>query len=337
MENDLRKIQNEYNELKLQITQKNLNKNTKNNKEQNKEINLSQALLEYGENDSFEEKEEDYKQKYLDMKEEMEMYKNIVNPLTEDKEGGNEDDENMEEKYKIKWNEDMDKILIDYYFEKINEDRSNIDDVVKDLINDKLKEFNIDFKKNDIRHRLHKLKVKKGKKRAMKKFNKIHHISNSMDVDSDNSKDKNKIKNKNKKNKENKNKYSNDYISNYIYKLSDKSKENEYKTKLDNCFTFVKDQLTSYKKKIDILGDTNNDNNNIKCELIPTSVDDMSILKDEDLKNLLFTVGFYYNDDTEYLTLKSDKISDIDLLVENIDLYKNIIEENVDKMNLLGI
>ena len=85
MENDLRKIQNEYNELKLQITQKNLNKNTKNNKEQNKEINLSQALLEYGENDSFEEKEEDYKQKYLDMKEEMEMYKNIVNPLTEEK------------------------------------------------------------------------------------------------------------------------------------------------------------------------------------------------------------------------------------------------------------
>ena len=265
------------------------------------------------------EKEEKKKKKHKKIKQE------------EDKEGGNEDDENMEEKYKIKWNEDMDKILIDYYFEKINEDRSNIDDVVKDLINDKLKGYNIDFKKNDIRHRLHKLKVKKGKKRAMKKFNKIHHISNSMDVDSDNSKDKNKSKNKNKKNKENKNKYSNDYISNYIYKLSDKSKENEYKTKLDNCFTFVKDQLTSYKKKIDILGDTNNDNNNIKCELIPTSVDDMNILKDEDLQNLLFTVGFYYNDDTEYLTLKSDKISDIDLLVENIDLYKNIIEENVDK------
>ena len=53
----------------------------------------------------------------------------------------------------------------------------------------------------------------------------------------------------------------------------------------------IKDQLISYKKKIDILGDTNN--NDIKCELIPTSKEEMNILKDEDLKNLLFSVGFY--------------------------------------------
>ena len=57
-------------------------KNKKEKKDNNNEINLSQALLE---NDSNEEEEEDYKQKYLDMKDEMEMYKNIVNPLTEEK------------------------------------------------------------------------------------------------------------------------------------------------------------------------------------------------------------------------------------------------------------
>ena len=126
-----------------------------------------------------------------------------------------------------------------------------------------------------------------------------------------------------------KKKYNNDSISNYIYKLSDKSQEIEYKMNLNKCLESIKDQLTSYKKKIDILGDPNN--NDIKCELIPTSKEEMNLLKDEDLKNLLFSVGFYYNDDTEYLTLKSDKISDIDLINENIDLYKNIINENAEQ------
>ena len=240
----------------------------------------------------------------------------------------NNDDENEdeEEKDRIKWNKDMDKILIDYYFDKINEDKSNINEIINDLINEQLKEFNLDIKKNDIKYRLHKLKVKKGKKRAMKKYNKIHHISNSMDIDSEN---EHKDKEEKHKHKHKHNKNNNDSISNYIYKLSDKSQEIEFKMQLNKCFESIKDQLISYKKKIDILGDTNN--NDIKCELIPTSKEEMNILKDEDLKNLLFSVGFYYNNDTEYITLKSDKINDIDLINENIDLYKNIINENAEQ------
>ena len=87
LENDLNKIKNENQELKLghYKTKKEKNINKK-DKEDNKEINLSQALLEFGENESNEEEDkEDFKQKYLDTKDELDMYKNIVNPLTEEK------------------------------------------------------------------------------------------------------------------------------------------------------------------------------------------------------------------------------------------------------------
>ena len=241
----------------------------------------------------------------------------------EDKENN---DNNEEEKNKIKWSEDMDKKLIDYYFEKVNEDRSNIDEIVDNLINKELKEFNLDIKNNDILHRLHKLKVKKGKKKAMKKFNKIHHLSNKMDIDSDSKEENHKKKRHKILEKKN-----NDSISNYIYKLSEKSKDTEYKTNLNICLDKIKEQLISYKKKVEILEESGNEVENNKCELIPTSSNEMNLYKDEDLRNLLFSVGFYFNDDSEYITLKSDKISDIDLINENIDVYKNVINENIEQ------
>ena len=40
---------------------------------------------------------------------------------------------------------------------------------------------------NDIKHRLHKLRVRKGKNKAMKKFNKIYHIENTMDIEEEES------------------------------------------------------------------------------------------------------------------------------------------------------
>ena len=242
-----------------------------------------------------------------------------------------------EDEKEIKWSKDMDKKLIDFYFDKINEDKSNVDEIIDGLINGELKEFNVDLTKKDVKYRLHKLKVKKGKKRAMKKYNKIHHISNSMDIDNDNEKDQNKDEhhhhhhNKNKKHN-NKEKYNSESISNYIYNLSDKSKNEEYKTNLNNCLESIKTQLISYKKKVDILGDTNDKGgDSIKCELIPTSSNEMNLLKDDDLKNLLFSIGFYYDEDSEYLTLKSEKTSEIDLINENLELYKNIIDENIEQ------
>ena len=82
VEDELRKVQDEFKELKM--SEKNLNRIT--GKRENKGgFELSEALLEDGEVDSEEEKV-DYKQKYLEAIEEMETYKNIVMPLTEEKE-----------------------------------------------------------------------------------------------------------------------------------------------------------------------------------------------------------------------------------------------------------
>ena len=286
----------------------------KESENENKNESEGEEYYKPGETELFISKRKKEKKKKKLIKTENEEEKNEGN----DNQNKNNEDE---ERNKIKWTKDMDQKLIDYYFDKINEDRSNLDEVIDNLINTELKDFNLDLKANDIKYRLHKLKVKKGKKRAMKKFNKIHHLA--MDIDSENDKGNNKHKRK-EENKRNNNKS----ISNYIYRLSDKSKDIEYKINLEKTFELIKEQLIAYQKKADILGEENNDT---KCEIIPTSEGEMKILKDEDLKKLLFSDGFYYNNDTEYLTLKSDKINEIELINGNIDLYKNIIEDNVEQ------
>ena len=92
VENELRKVQDENKELKQ--SEKHLNM-ILNNKRSSKGFELTEALLEDGEIDSEEEKE-DYKQKYLEAVEEMETYKNIILPLTEEKE--KLENENKEQK-----------------------------------------------------------------------------------------------------------------------------------------------------------------------------------------------------------------------------------------------
>ena len=99
---------------------------------------------------------------------------------------------NKEEKTKIKWNKDLDLKLIEYYFENIKEDKSNMDEIIDNLKNKELKEINVNdnnidkISSKDIKHRLHKLKVYKGKKRAMKKYNKIYNITNESNSDNEN-------------------------------------------------------------------------------------------------------------------------------------------------------
>ena len=72
-----------------------------------------------------------------------------------------------------------------------------------------------------------------------------------MDIDSESEhkdkEEKHKHKHKHKKN-------NNDSISNYIYKLSDKSQEIEFKMQLNKCFESIKDQLISYKKEFLLTG-----------------------------------------------------------------------------------
>ena len=160
LENELSKIKNEYQELKLgHLKPKKENKINK--KEENKEINLSQALLEYGENESNDEEEkEDFKQKYLDTKDELDMYKNIVNPLTEEKDkleneikelketieklGGNkENKENDSNKENDKLNNNKE---ISALKQKISE-QNNISEELRKILDNKEKK-NDEYKKN---------------------------------------------------------------------------------------------------------------------------------------------------------------------------------------------
>ena len=160
LENELSKIKNEYQELKLGHY-KPKKENKINKKEENKEINLSQALLEYGENDSNDEEEkEDFKQKYLDTKDELDMYKNIVNPLTEEKDkleneikelketieklGGNkENKENDSNKGNDKLNNNKE---ISALKQKISE-QNNISEELRKILDNKEKK-NDEYKKN---------------------------------------------------------------------------------------------------------------------------------------------------------------------------------------------
>ena len=154
LENELSKIKNEYQELKLGHY-KPKKENKINKKEENKEINLSQALLEYGENDSNDEEEkEDFKQKYLDTKDELDMYKNIVNPLTEEKDKlENEIKELKETIEKLggnKENKENDKLNnnkeISALKQKISE-QNNISEELRKILDNKEKK-NDEYKKN---------------------------------------------------------------------------------------------------------------------------------------------------------------------------------------------
>ena len=119
-----------------------------------------------------------------------------------------------------------------------------------------------------------------------------------------------------------------DLLPNYIFQLSEKASNNEYKNNLYHCLDFIVEQLDSFQKKIDILGENDTD---IICELIPTSTSDMNLLNDVDVKNILFSIGFYFNNDTEYITLEKDKIPDIELITQKIINFKNIIDENIEQ------
>ena len=247
------------------------------------------------------------------------LNKNRIEDIDEDDLNNNDNDKNEENK--INWNKDIDQKLIDYYFENIKEDKSNLEEIIENLVNKELKDFNLDISSKDIKHRLHKLKVRKGKKKAMKKFNKIYHIKNKMDMD-----DEDSIKKRPKKLiSKNKNE---DLLPNYIFKLSEKASDKDYKENLYHCLEFVVEQLDSYKSKLDILGENEVDS---LCELIPTSTADMSLLKDEDVKNILLSIGFYFNNDTEYITLAKEKIPEIDLIAQKILNFKNIIDENIEQ------
>ena len=153
LENELRKTKNENQEMKL--GQREIKSKNKNKKEENKEINLSQALLE--EDDLNIEEKDDYKQKYLDIKDELDMYKNIVNPLTEEKDKlENEIKELKEIIEKMGGNKHLEKLMkegndnqdkeINALKQKISE-QNNISEELRKIVDNKEKK-NDQYKKN---------------------------------------------------------------------------------------------------------------------------------------------------------------------------------------------
>ena len=299
----------------------------KENNNNNSFINNQESDKDYDVNEDKDKDKEDSGEEAYYKPGETQLFTREKKKLVKKKKDNNEkiinEDEEENKENKISWNKDIDEKLIKYYFENINEDKSNRDEIIENILNNVLKEFNIDnISQKDIKHRLHKLKVHKGQKKAMKKLNKIYHISNISNSDEEINSE-----NQSKKQKKLTTKNNNiDLLPNYILKLSEKCSDTEYKNNLYNCFDFIVEQLDSFKNKIDILGETD-----ILCELIPTSTTDMNLLKDDDIKNILFSLGFYFNNDTEYITLEKNKIPEISFISQRIMYIKNIIDENIEQ------
>ena len=260
-------------------------------------------------------------EKKLNDSDDEEYYKPGEDNFGFDKKEKDNEKNNNDEKNKIGWNKEADMKLINYYFENINEDKTNIEEIVKNL---KEKELNSieNLSENDIKHRLHKLRVRKGKTKAMKKYNKIYNINNSSKENTDNKKNKNN---------KNKNKSDNNSVIKNIYNLSETAKSPEFLQNLHFTFDNIISQIESYKKKIEIIGNENSEN---KFEIIPTTQTEISILKNEDFIGLLLSLGFYFNENTEYYTLNSNlDLTEFGLIIENINLYKKLIDENIDQDN----
>ena len=149
VENELRKVKNEYQELKQ--SEKNLNKLIEDKKE-NKGFELK-SLLESGEID-LEEDDTNYKQKYLEAIEEMETYKNIITPLTEEKEKLENENKNQKEIIKkLGGSEILKKLSINEEDKEINalkqkiSEQNNISEELRKILDNKDKESD-EYKKN---------------------------------------------------------------------------------------------------------------------------------------------------------------------------------------------
>jgi len=131
-------------------------------------------------------------------------------------------------KEKIKWSKEDDELIVKIYFDLINEDKSNIDDVIFEIKN----KLNKSSKK--IKKRLHKLKVRKGKEKAEKKINKIH-LKKHLKISDFQIKDNEKISNNNSNNENDENINSNnEEKTNSIKDEKENIKQEEKETEIQN-------------------------------------------------------------------------------------------------------
>ena len=325
VENELRKVKNEFQELKQ--SEKNLNRIIEDKKEQ-KGFDLN-TLLESGEIDT-EEDNINYKQKYLEAIEEMETYKNIITPLTEEKEKlENENKTQKEIIKKLGGTEMLQKLSINEEDKEINalkqkiSEQNNISEELRKIVDNKDKESD-EYKKNltEIKEQLEMYKnavgllteekgeymdeCQKLKENIKKLENELSKVKNNNNNDTnntnnninDNTKDINEFKEKYNKLNEEKNEIEKKY--NEIKKDNDllekKNKLNEEKNKK------LEEEINDYK------------NNNLKL-----SNNNNKLVKEiNELKNKIFN-----DKDNKAIQKKLDELN-----TENENIKNNAIKEH---------
>lgn len=213
-----------------------------------------------------------------------------------------------EEKYSS-WNIDEDKTLVNIYFDNVikNDETGEVSNMEKIL--EELKKSLTNKTEDDLRHRIKKLKVKKGKERALKKIDKIYHLGKYA---------------KKEKNKKGKNVSDFGNLTELVLQLSEKSKDETYKNKLKYVMNLIIKQLESTKARKEIMGDEK-----VECVIIPTSPEEIEIIGDENFLNLLLAIGFHK--ESEFIKLDDAiDIVDITIIQDKLEQCLKMINENVE-------
>ena len=209
-----------------------------NEEEENKEYipDEGEEIYKPGDFEKYEKKNEREKEKEINSSEEKKKKKLRKKYKEEEFIDENKDNDSIiVHKEKIKWSKEDDELIVKIYFDLINEDKSNIDDVIFEIKN----KLNKSSKK--IKKRLHKLKVRKGKEKAEKKINKIH-LKKHLKISDFQIKDNDNMSNNNLNNEDNENNNSNNEEGDII-NSNNEEKTNSIKEEKNN----IKSEETEIK------------------------------------------------------------------------------------------
>ena len=200
--------------------------------------------------------------------------------------------------------------MVEIYFNSAIQNETgeiiNIDEVVN-KIKEELSEKEID----DIKHRMKKLKVKKGKKeKSLKKIDKIYHLG------------------KYSKEENNKKKHIElGSITDTVLQLSEKSKDETYKNKLKYVMNGIIRQIETTKLRKEYDPESKTD-----CTIIPITEEEIEIINDEDFVKLLSDVGFSKNESTEQMEIDENTDGvDLSIIQDKLEQCLKMINENVEE------
>jgi timeless len=179
----------------------------------------------------------------------------------------------------VVWTEDEDLLLIENYLEYENDE--GLYDILDKMFKDK--------DKHDIKHRVKTLKLKKGKKKALKMFKKLHK----------------------KKRKRDENMF------NIIIELSDEFKDDSNKKKFERTINSIKSQLQSYQLRKGLVDMTKE----IDCVLIPSCEEEIDTLQNSKFQSFIKNLGFIPPEEQDNIDL--DEMEDIDQLLYEAKAKKN--------------